>query len=138
LKKGSFTPVTILVGMDFQEIDEVRESIENFGDRYVRRVYTDDEIEECCQNSFDSAPGLASRFAAKEAVFKVFKEGDVQATWREIEVRLECGRPTLFLRGAAATLAAQQGIVTMSLSMSQSRRTAAAVVVAECTLGSDR
>jgi holo-[acyl-carrier protein] synthase len=123
--------------MDFQEIDDVRESIENFGDRYVRRVYSDDEIEECCQNPADAAPGLASRFAAKEAVFKVLKGGDVEATWRDIEVRFESGRPTLFLHGAAATLAAQQGIVSMSLSMSQSRRTATAVVVAECARGNE-
>jgi holo-[acyl-carrier protein] synthase len=133
--------VTILVGVDIQEIDEVRESIETFGDRYVHRIYTDYEIDDCCQNAKGAPSALASRFAAKEAVLKILKkEGDVVATWREIEVRrLESGRPALALRGNAATLAAQQGIATMSLSLSQSGGTAAAVVVAEgATGGSDR
>jgi holo-[acyl-carrier protein] synthase len=132
--------VTLLVGVDFQEIDEVRESIEIFGDRFVRRIYTDYEIDDCRGNTTLSAPALASRFAAKEAVFKILNEGDVVATWQEIEVRrLESGQPVLALRGGAATLAAERGIATMSLSLSQSGRTAAAVVVAESvTKGSDR
>lgn len=129
--------MTLLVGVDFQEIDEVRESIETFGDRFVHRIYTDYEIDDCCKNARESAPALASRFAAKEAVFKILKDGDVVATWHEIEVRrLESGQPVLALLGGAATLAAQQGIATMSLSLSQSGRTAAAVVVAESASGS--
>jgi holo-[acyl-carrier protein] synthase len=124
--------VTILIGVDFQEIDEVQESIRTFGDRYVRLIYTNYEIDDCCKNHSGAASALASRFAAKEAVFKVLKEGDVVATWQEIEVRrLESGHPAISLRGAAATLAAQQGIATISLSLSQSGGTAAAVVVAE-------
>jgi holo-[acyl-carrier protein] synthase len=131
--------VTLLVGVDFQEIDEVRASIENFGDRFVRRIYTDDEIDDCRANAELSAPALASRFAAKEAVFKLLDVGDGPASWREIEVRLESGQPVIALRGGAAALAARRGIATMSLSLSQSGRTAAAVVVAEsATEGSDR
>jgi holo-[acyl-carrier protein] synthase len=131
--------VKVLVGVDFQEIDEVRESIETFGDRFVRRIYTDYEIDDCCKNARVSAPALASRFAAKEAVFKILKDGDGVATWHEIEVRrLESGQPVLALQGGAAALAAQQGIATMSLSLSQSGTTAAAVVVAESASGSDR
>jgi holo-[acyl-carrier protein] synthase len=129
--------VTILVGADIQEIDEVRASIETFGDRYVRRVYTDYEIDECCKNSIGSAPALASRFAAKEAVFKILKDDDVVATWREIEVRrLESGQPVIVLTGGAAVLAERQGIATISLSVSQSGGIAAAVVVAQSATGS--
>ena len=128
--------MTLLVGVDFQEIDEVRASIEIFGDRFVRRIYTDDEIDDCCRNAKAPAPALASRFAAKEAVFKILKDGDVVATWHDIEVRrLESGQPALTLHGGAATLAAQQGITAMFVSLSQSRRTAAALVVAESEAG---
>jgi len=125
--------------MDIQGIDDVRESMEIFGDRYVRRVYTDNEIDDCYQNPGGAATALAGRFAAKEAVFKILKDGDGVATWHEIEVRrLESGQPVLALQGGAAALAAQQGIATMSLSLSQSGTTAAAVVVAESASGSDR
>ena len=131
--------MTVLVGVDFQEIDEVRESIETFGDRFVRRIYTDDEIADCRGDAMASAPGLASRFAAKEAVFKILKDGDGVATWHDIEVRLESGQPALTLHGDAATLAARQGITTLFVSLTQTRGTAAAVVVAEsATGGSDR
>jgi holo-[acyl-carrier protein] synthase len=129
--------VTILIGVDIQQIDEVRESIERFGDRYVRRVYTDYEIDDCCTNAQGAASALASRFAAKEAMFKVLTNGDGVATWQEIEVRrLETGQPALVLRGAAAELADRQGIATIFLSLSQSGATAAAVVVAESATGS--
>jgi holo-[acyl-carrier protein] synthase len=129
--------VTILVDLDIQEIDEVRESMEIFGDRYVRRIYTNYEIDDCCRNANGVARALASRFAAKEAVFKILKEGDVVATWKVIKVRrLESGHPAIALRGAAAELAARQGIVTISLSLSQRGGTAAAVVVAESATGS--
>lgn len=128
--------MTLLIGVDLQEIDDVRESIATFGDRFVRRIYTDYEIDDCGENANTAAPALASRFAAKEAVFKVLKDGDVVATWKEIEVRrLETGQPVIALQGAAASLAAQQGIATMFLSMSQSGGTAAAVVVAESVGG---
>lgn len=117
--------------MDIQEVDEVRESIETFGDRYVRRVYTSCEIDDCSATAGGPARALASRFAAKEAVFKILKEGDVVATWKDIEVRLESGWPVISLSGAAAQLAAEQGIATISLSLSQGGGAAAAVVVAE-------
>ena len=129
--------MTILVGVDIQEIDEVRASIETFGDRYVRRIYTDYEIDDCCKNAIGAAPALAGRFAAKEAVFKILKDGDVVATWQEIEVRrLESGHPAIVLRGGAAVLAARQGIATISLSLSHNGGTTTAVVVAESATGS--
>ena len=128
--------MTILVGADIQGIDEVQESIDLFGDRYVRRVYTDHEIDECCHYPQRAGAALASRFAAKEAMFKILTAGNPWASWREVEVRVEFGRPTITLQGAAAEQAAQQGISTISLSLSQSGGTAAAVVVAESTIGS--
>jgi holo-[acyl-carrier protein] synthase len=129
--------MTILVGADIQEIDEVRESMEIFGDRYVRRVYTDYEIDDCYGRANGAAAAFARRFAAKEAIFKILTTGNPWASWREVEVRrLESGHPTIALRGAAAMQAAQQGITTISLSLSHSGGTAAAVVVAESMTGS--
>jgi len=123
--------MTTLVGADIQDIDEVRRSVELFGDRYVRRIYTDHEIDECCRRAAGVDGALASRFAAKEAIFKILTSGNPWASWREVEVRLESGRPTIALRGAAAEQAARQGIATITLSLSQGAATAVAVVVAE-------
>jgi holo-[acyl-carrier protein] synthase len=124
--------MTILVGADFQEIDEVRRSMETFGDRYIHRIYTDYEIEDCWGRPGATDRALAARFAAKEAMFKILTSGNPWASWREVEVRrLESGRRAIALSGAAAEQAAAQGIATISLSLSQSGATAAAVVVAE-------
>jgi holo-[acyl-carrier protein] synthase len=128
--------VTTLLGVDIQEIDEVRESMELFGDRYVRRVYTTYEINDCSKYASGAARALASRFAAKEAMFKILKEDVVVPTWKDIEVRRhESGWPVISLTGAAAELAARQGIATISLSLSQNGAAATAVVVAECAPG---
>jgi holo-[acyl-carrier protein] synthase len=123
--------MTILVGADIQEIDEVRKSMELFGDRYVRRIYTDREIDDCLGRAKGAEGALAGRFAAKEAMFKILTAGNPWASWREVEVRVNADRPTIALRGAAADQAARQGITTISLSLSQSGGTATAVVVAE-------
>jgi holo-[acyl-carrier protein] synthase len=129
--------VTILVGGDIQEIDEVQKSVEVFGDRYIRLIFTDYEIDDCCGRANGAAGALASRFAAKEAMFKILTSGDPWASWKEVEVRrLASGHPTITLRGAAAEQAARQGIGTISLSLSQSGGAATAVIVAESTTGS--
>ena len=52
--------MTILIGVDLQEIDQVQESMENFGEHYVRRIYTGYEIEDCGRNPKRVAGALAS------------------------------------------------------------------------------
>jgi phosphopantetheinyl transferase (holo-ACP synthase) len=65
-------------------------------------------------------------------MFKVLTRGNPWASWKEVEVgRLKSGQPTIILSGAAAQQAARQGIITISLSLSQTDETATAVVVAE-------
>lgn len=123
--------MTTLVGADIQDIGEVRRSIEDFGDRYVRRIYTDHEVDDCFRRAHEVAEALASRFAAKEAIFKILTSGNPWASWKEVEVQLESGRPTIALHGAAAEQAAHQGIATISLSLSQGGAIATAVVIAE-------
>ena len=129
--------MTILVGVDIQEIGEVRESMEIFGDRHIRRTYTDYEIDDCFGHANGAAGAPSSRFAAEKAMFEILTTAHPWSSWREGEVRrLQSGHPSNALRGAAAEQAARQGISTISLSLSQSGGTATAVVVAESTTGS--
>jgi holo-[acyl-carrier protein] synthase len=124
--------VTVLVGTDIQAIDEVEESLKTFGDRYVRRIYTNQEIEDSSNHAGGLARALASRFAAKEAVFKILGDGELPATWKDVEVRrLESGFPMIVLHGVAADLAAKRGFTSIFLSLSQGSEVATAVVVAE-------
>lgn len=79
------------------------------------------------------AESLAARFAAKEAGAKALGTGISRGVhWREFEVRRNPGqRPELHLSGRAAHIAERLGIQRLSLSLSHSRTTSIAVVVAE-------
>jgi len=58
------------VGMDIVEVSDVEGSIARFGDRYLRRVFTQREISACDDGS--DVRCLATCFAAKEAALKTF------------------------------------------------------------------
>ena len=108
-------------------VADVADSMTRFGDRYLRRVFTDHELE-----SAGGAPErLAARFAAKEAVVKVLRPVDARPEWRSIEiVRQPCGACDVRLTGTAATMAALAGITELAVSLTHEAGLAAAVVVA--------
>jgi holo-[acyl-carrier protein] synthase len=119
--------VTVLVGIDAQAIAEVEVSIAQFGDRYIRRLFTDEEVANC----EDRPATLAGRFAAKEAVLKILSIGDVVPAWKSIEIlRTETGEPDVVLSGEAAALARQLGVTSLSISLTRGGGIAAAAVVA--------
>ena len=125
---------TIRVGLDVQSIDEVRESLEEFGERYTKRVFTSHELEASAGDPSTLASSLAGRFAAKEAVLKVLDVEDKVPLMRSIEIWRPAGRrPTVRLSGVAADLARRQGIDQMAVSLSHSAGVAAATVVAQVT-----
>src|SRR5689334_22917060 len=94
-------------GIDLVDVREVDASVARFGDRYLRRIYTEQEIATCGRGDPRFASRLAARFAAKEAVLKVLRAAEVGLDWRSIEVvRQDDGAPTLRLTGPAAETAA--------------------------------
>ena len=118
----------LVSGVDIIEIPRVRDVAERYGERFLRRVYTEGEIAYCRGR----APQLASRFAAKEAVMKALGTGTHGVRWRDIEVVREHGRaPTIRLHGAALGRANRMGIAHMAVSLSHSQDYAVAFVVAE-------
>lgn len=123
----------IRVGADLTAVHQVADSVARFGDRYLRRVYTDHEIASCAGSSSVSAAGLAARFAAKEATIKVLRPTGHQPDWRSIEVRRDPrGWCSLSLSGHAAVLAHEAGIDEIEVSLTHEDDLAAAVVVALC------
>lgn len=123
--------MTVLIGVDAQAIAEVEASLAQFGDRYTRRLFTDEEVATCASGPATLAEGLAGRFAAKEAVLKILTLGDVVAPWKSIEIRrTKTGKPVVTLGGEAAVLARRQGITSLSCSLSRGGGVAAAAVVA--------
>ena len=121
------------VGTDLIEISRIEESIAQFGERFLARVFTVGEIAYCRMKTKKSAESFAARFAAKEAGAKALGTGISRGvSWKELEVRREPGeRPTLHLSGRAAERALAMGVQRLSLSLSHSRDVALAVVIAE-------
>jgi holo-[acyl-carrier protein] synthase len=122
----------IRVGTDLVCVDAVRDAFEAHGSRYLTRVYTEREVEDCRTGGTVDPERLAARFAAKEATIKLLRGGNASVPWRSIEVRRDpSGWVDLVLSGPAATLAETAGIRDLSLSVSHEGGFASAVVVAE-------
>jgi holo-[acyl-carrier protein] synthase len=121
------------VGIDLASVDEVEHSVERFGDRYTKRVYTEHEIASCAAGGSVAAEGLAARFAAKEATIKVLRLDHARPDYRSIEVRRHPeGWCELKLSGTAAEMAHGAGVRQLALSITHEAGMAAAVVVAVC------
>jgi holo-[acyl-carrier protein] synthase len=131
IEEASGDSLAIRVGVDVASIADVASSIERFGDRYLRRVFTEHELASCSLRPTAAAARLAARFAAKEATIKVLRPDDVRPDWRSMEVRrTPSGACTLRLTNTAADLAADAGIRRLALSMTHEGWFAAAIVVA--------
>jgi holo-[acyl-carrier protein] synthase len=125
--------VTIRVGLDLVAIESIAESLRAaHRERYLQRVYTEREVDDCRTATGLDAERLAARFAAKEATLKVLPLADEGVSLRAIEVRREpSGRVYLELFDPVASIAAEAGIVDLALSLTHEGGFAAAVVVAE-------
>ncbi len=118
------------VGTDLVEIAAVQASIDQFGIRYLQRVFTDAELATCRDGDGWSAPRLAARFAAKEATVKVLRPLDGMS-YDRVEVVLDTeGAPDLRLHGSARKRADEIGLRDSSLSLSHDGGYALAVVAA--------
>jgi holo-[acyl-carrier protein] synthase len=123
------------VGIDLASVELVRDAIETHGDRYLARVYTPRELQDCTTGG-DGRPEperIAARFAAKEATLKVLRPGEVGLPLTAIEVIRDAeGAVALKLHGPAASLADEACITELTLSLTHEGGLAAAVVVANC------
>jgi holo-[acyl-carrier protein] synthase len=116
----------VAVGIDTIEIARIQRTLADFGDRFLRRVYTERERERYGSRISE----LAARFAAKEATSKALGTGIRGIRWREMEVLANRrGKPVLYLHGSAAERAARLGLVDFDVSLTHSRTDAMAFVV---------
>jgi len=117
----------IAVGIDVIEIARIQRTYDDFGERFLNRVYTERERERYRGRVNE----LAARFAAKEATSKALGTGIVGIRWREMEILPNrWGKPVLILHGRAAERARHLGLTDFSVSLTHSRTDAMAFVVA--------
>src|SRR5277367_5467420 len=119
-------------GIDIIEVARIRASLEKFGERFGQRVLLPDETAYCLSHK-DSAPFLAVRFAAKEAVSKAFGTGiGAQLGWQDIEIRRkESGEPFVVLHGKGKLLFESRGAKKLHISLTHTENYAAATAILE-------
>jgi holo-[acyl-carrier protein] synthase len=110
--------IIIGVGLDATDIPRIAATLARYGDRFTRRVFTEEEIAYCARRR-DPAVHFAGRFAAKEAAMKALGTGHSRGVlWRDIEVVRRGGPPQLQLHGGAArrfaALGATSSLVTIT------------------------
>ena len=120
------------IGVDLVECARIRHSIDRFGERFLRRVFTDGEIAYSMSMKFPERH-LAARFAGKEAVSKAFGTGIGKAMgWRNIDIRKkESGEPFLVFSGSAEEVAVKRGVTSALITLSHTEHHAIACVVLE-------
>ena len=92
------------VGTDLLDIRRLERTLERWGERFCRRVYTDLERSRC-DGHVNRAARYAQRYAAKEACAKALGTGFRQGVaWRDMEIdNLRSGKPLMRLSGGAAS-----------------------------------
>ena len=114
------------VGVDLIEIERIDKLLEKYGEKFLKRIYTEVEINYCSKKK--NKGSYAARFATKEAVFKATGFGLGKGmTWKDVEVvNDERGKPEVRLYGRTAEILAEK---TIQLSLSHSKDDAIAMVV---------
>jgi holo-[acyl-carrier protein] synthase len=117
------------LGVDLTDIPRIAATYERYGERFLRRIFTDGEIAYCMRRR-DPVPSLAGRFASKEAAMKALGTGHSQGVlWKDIEVVRVGGPPQLRLHGGAARRAEAMGVVKSVLTITHSEALAMAQVI---------
>ncbi|HSW38851.1 MAG TPA: holo-ACP synthase [Acidobacteriota bacterium] len=119
-------------GIDIVEISRFRKVLERSGERFILRVFTEEE-QQFCRAHHDPVPHFAVRFAAKEALFKALGTGWAKGVaWRDAEVRRRHREaPVLLLHGEALRLSRAGGVGATHISLSHSQNWVVAMVVLE-------
>ena len=117
------------VGIDIVDVSRIRLAIDSWGPLFLRKIYTEKEIQYCTstKNSYEH---FAARFAAKEAVSKALETGwSGGFRWQDVEIVNEAsGKPRVVLYAHVGQLLARSRVL---LSLSHSESTVVAVAIIE-------
>lgn len=116
------------IGIDLIEIERIEKLLERYGDKFMKRIFTEVEIEYCSKKKDKGS--FAARFATKEAVFKATGLGLAKGmTWKDVEViNDERGKPEVRLYGKTAELLVNK---TIHISISHSKDASISIIVVE-------
>ncbi len=117
------------IGIDIIEISRIEQSIAQYGDSFLSKLFTENEISYCKSKQFP-IQHFAARFAAKEAFSKAVSTGwSGEFEWKNVEVKNDpAGKPDFILYGKTAETLSGYSVF---LSMSHSDSSVIAFVVIE-------
>lgn len=112
------------IGTDIIEIERVKNAVNEYGKKFLNRVFTEKELSYCRNGGRIRFPELSARFAAKEAYSKAIGTGIKDIEWKAIEVvNDKSGKPHIAVKGKM--------LKNVHLSLSHSRNSAVACVIIE-------
>lgn len=122
----------ILTGTDIIEINRIKNSIEELGESFKNKIFTEKEIEYCESRRNAKYQHYAGRFAAKEAIFKAVSEllnNKFEISWKDGEIlNDENGKPRVTIK--SNTL--EEKIENIDISISHCKEYAVANVIIIC------
>lgn len=122
------------IGTDIVSIERIGRTLERFGERFARRILTDEELPRFERvRAPQKASHLAKRFAAKEAFAKAIGTG-IRApfTWHSVAVgRHASGKPELHTNPAMTAWLEGRGVKAAHVSLTDDAGVAVAFVVLE-------
>lgn len=121
--------MVIGIGIDIIEIARVKKSIDTFGDSFLNKIYTQNELDYCLAKH-NKYQHLAARFAAKEAIYKALASGwEKDATWKSMEIINEPnGLPVVKFIGKLKEFMSDDKDIKISLSHSDNYVTCVAII----------
>lgn len=118
------------IGTDIIEVERIKGTLENYGERFRNKMFTQVEIDYCEQFKEKKYPHYAARFAAKEAFSKAIGTGFARGfKFKEIYIQnLITGEPTIILDGS---LKEKYGDFNIKVSLSHTDNNAIAYLIME-------
>jgi len=123
--------IRVNCGTDIIEIKRIKESIEKYGKVFLEKVFSEQEIQYCESHKKMKYQHYAARFAAKEAVSKMFGTGfNGSFNLKDIEVlNSTSGKPEVKLHNKALALYESEGYQNITISISHCNEYALCLVI---------
>ncbi len=126
----------IFLGNDICEIKRIQTAYDKFGQKFLEKTFTENEIKYSLSSPKNTASRLSVRFATKEAVSKALGVGinklgwNKGINWKDVEVIRDVnGAVAINLSGKAKKLEEQYGITKWEVSVSHSHTDAISTVI---------